>query len=90
MRTLNFLQWLDYLACQVFILLARIYQHALSPYIGRQCKFVPTCSNYFIQSLQHRGLAVGLALGIWRILRCNPFCRGGYDPVLPRPGQKVN
>ena len=63
------------------VFLARLYQVTLSPLIGRQCRFVPTCSEYFIQAVRNRGAIVGTAMGLWRILRCNPLGRGGYDPV---------
>ena len=59
----------------------RLYQKILSPILGPHCRFSPTCSDYVIQALRKRGLFVGFALGTWRILRCNPFCKGGHDPV---------
>ena len=68
-------------AAASLIALARVYRATLSPLIGRQCRFVPTCSAYFIEAVQKRGPLRGLAMGIWRVLRCNPFCKGGYDPV---------
>jgi hypothetical protein len=61
--------------------MVKIYQAAVSPFLGNWCRFEPSCSNYFIEALQKRGLLKGIALGIFRIARCNPFCRGGYDPV---------
>ena len=63
------------------ILLARLYQQSLSRYLGSQCRFVPTCSNYFIQAIEKRGAVVGCLMGLWRIIRCNPLSKGGYDPV---------
>lgn len=45
------------------------------------CRFLPTCSEYAIEAIQRRGVIVGVCKAVWRILRCNPFCRGGYDPV---------
>ncbi|HKD37415.1 MAG TPA: membrane protein insertion efficiency factor YidD [Pirellulales bacterium] len=60
--------------------LVRIYQWTLSPIIGRQCRFQPTCSNYFIGAVQKYGAIRGTVKGIARILRCNPFCQGGWDP----------
>ncbi len=63
------------------IFLVRVYQLVLSPYLGRQCRFVPTCSNYFIEAVQKYGSIRGSAMGVWRILRCHPLARGGYDPV---------
>ena len=63
------------------ILLVRLYQQTLSPLLGRQCRFVPTCSQYFIEAVRVRGPIRGTLAGLWRILRCNPLSRGGYDPV---------
>ena len=60
--------------------LVRIYQWTLSPIIGRQCRFQPTCSHYFIGAVEKYGAIRGSLKGIWRICRCNPFCRGGDDP----------
>jgi putative membrane protein insertion efficiency factor len=60
--------------------LVRLYQRLLSPLFGRQCRFHPTCSEYFIQAVRKYGAISGSARGVWRILRCHPFNRGGYDP----------
>ena len=60
--------------------LVRIYQWTLSPIIGRQCRFQPTCSHYFIGAVEKYGAIRGSLKGVWRICRCNPFCRGGDDP----------
>jgi hypothetical protein len=76
--------WLSGAMSAMLIGLARAYQATLSPYIGRYCRFQPTCSNYFIEAIRLRGPLVGAALGVWRILRCHPFSRGGYDPVPER------
>ena len=59
----------------------RVYQRALSPFLGAHCRFEPTCSAYLIEALRKCGIAKRLLLGAWRILRCNPFCKAGYDPV---------
>ena len=69
------------LIAKVLILMVRLYQGSLSPIIGRQCRFTPTCSEYFIQAVRRKGAFVGGLMGLWRILRCNPFGKGGYDPV---------
>jgi hypothetical protein len=66
---------------RLLVSLVRLYQLTLSPLIGRQCRFVPTCSNYFIQAVEKHGAVRGGLMGLWRVLRCNPFSRGGYDPV---------
>jgi putative membrane protein insertion efficiency factor len=58
----------------------RAYQWTLSPLIGRQCRFHPTCSAYFIAAVQKYGAVRGTWRGILRIGRCNPFHPGGYDP----------
>ena len=68
------------LPSQVLIALARIYQWTLSPFIGRQCRFTPTCSNYFIGAVEKYGAWRGAWRGVLRICRCHPFHPGGYDP----------
>jgi hypothetical protein len=68
------------LPARAVILLVRIYQLTLSPLVGRQCRFEPTCSNYMIGAVEKYGVLRGVPLGLWRICRCNPFCKGGYDP----------
>ena len=64
----------------VLIGLVRVYQWTLSPFIGRQCRFAPTCSEYFIGSVRKYGAIVGSWRGVRRILRCHPWHPGGYDP----------
>ena len=63
------------------VFLIRCYQKYLSPLKRSHCKFTPTCSQYAIEALQKHGLFKGSLLAVWRILRCNPFSFGGYDPV---------
>ncbi|MBR6509743.1 MAG: membrane protein insertion efficiency factor YidD [Clostridia bacterium] len=65
----------------VLIKLIRLYQKGISPYKIPCCRFTPTCSQYAIDAIRIHGAFKGLGLAFWRILRCNPFCRGGYDPV---------
>jgi hypothetical protein len=60
--------------------LVRLYQIVLSPIFGRQCRFQPTCSHYFIQAVRKYGAVSGSLRGVWRICRCHPFHPGGYDP----------
>ncbi len=66
---------------RALIFLARLYQATFSLYLGGQCRFVPTCSNYFIEAVGRYGALRGGAMGIRRLLRCHPFSRGGYDPI---------
>ncbi len=65
---------------EALILLVRVYQYTLSPIVGRQCRFQPTCSNYFIGAVRKHGAIRGSLRGVWRICRCHPFHPGGYDP----------
>lgn len=65
----------------------RAYQKYISPSLPPSCRFTPSCSQYTLEAIMEWGIIVGCALGAWRILRCNPFCRGGYDPV-PRRKRK--
>lgn len=74
------LRWLFMdLPAWCMIVFVRGYQWTLSPIIGRQCRFYPTCSNYFILAVRKYGPWRGAAKGIWRICRCNPFVPGGED-----------
>jgi len=66
---------------RLLVMLVRIYQATLSPIVGGQCRYTPTCSEYFIEAVVRRGAVRGSLMGLWRILRCNPFSSGGYDPV---------
>ena len=73
----------------VCIFIIRLYQKYLSPLKPYPtCRFTPTCSAYAIEAVQKRGFFIGLGLTVWRILRCNPFCKGGYDPVPERPSHR--
>lgn len=63
----------------------RFYRRVLSPLKRTpSCRFLPTCSEYAIEAVQKRGIVVGIGLSAWRVLRCNPLCRAGYDPVPSR------
>ncbi|HIX14962.1 MAG TPA: membrane protein insertion efficiency factor YidD [Candidatus Hungatella pullicola] len=67
---------------KILIMLIRGYQKYLSPLkIRTHCIYTPTCSQYAIEALQKYGVVKGTCLACWRILRCNPFAKGGYDPV---------
>lgn len=64
-----------------FLFLIRFYKAAISPYLGDNCRFTPTCSEYAMEAISRYGVLKGTWMGFCRILRCNPFCKGGYDPV---------
>lgn len=67
---------------RIFIFLIQIYRHCISPFKGAACcRFTPTCSQYAVEAIEKYGALKGGLLAAWRILRCNPFCKGGYDPV---------
>ncbi|HVU87774.1 MAG TPA: membrane protein insertion efficiency factor YidD [Pirellulales bacterium] len=68
------------LPAETLILAVRVYQYTLSPIVGRQCRFEPTCSHYFIGAVRKHGVLVGTLRGVGRICRCHPFHPGGYDP----------
>lgn len=63
------------------IALIRLYQKTLSPLLPPACRFHPTCSDYAIEAIRVYGPARGLVKAAWRILRCNPYSKGGFDPV---------
>ena len=68
----------------IFIKLIEFYQKYISSFfhfLGIRCKYYPTCSEYTKQAIQKYGVVKGIVLGIARILRCNPFSKGGYDPL---------
>ena len=67
-------------AAAAMIAAVRLYQLTLSPFLGRFCRFQPTCSQYFIEAVRKYGPWRGAAKGLWRIMRCHPFGGSGYDP----------
>ena len=68
------------------IWLIRFYQKNISPRKKPCCRFTPSCSQYAVEAISMYGAFMGSLMALWRILRCNPFCKGGYDPV---PEKKV-
>ncbi|EDP74233.1 membrane protein insertion efficiency factor YidD [Hydrogenivirga sp. 128-5-R1-1] len=64
---------------KVIILLIKLYQKAFSPILGNSCRYYPSCSNYSIQAIEKYGVLKGSLKSVWRILRCNPFSKGGID-----------
>ena len=66
---------------KLFIFLIEKYQKYISPILGKNCKFYPSCSEYTKQAIGKYGAVKGSFLGIKRILKCNPFSKGGYDPL---------
>ncbi|MCO5396888.1 membrane protein insertion efficiency factor YidD [Ralstonia soli] len=71
---------------RVLLLLLRFYKVAFSPFVGAQCRFLPTCSDYARDAVLTHGPGVGSYLAAKRLCRCHPFAQGGYDPVPPAAG----
>ena len=69
----------------LFIWPIRFYQRFISPLLPRSCRFTPSCSEYALTAFRERNIFAAIILSCWRVLRCNPFCKGGYDPV-PKKG----
>ncbi|PLX96374.1 MAG: membrane protein insertion efficiency factor YidD [Desulfuromonas sp.] len=65
----------------LLLFLIRFYQNIISPFLPPRCRFYPTCSHYAVEALETYGFWHGLRLTLLRIIRCHPFCRGGYDPL---------
>lgn len=66
---------------RVFILIIKTYKAVISPLLPPSCRFYPTCSEYSVQAFEKYGVIRGGVMSLWRILRCNPLNKGGYDPV---------
>lgn len=74
---------------KLIIRLIRFYQKNISANTKANCKYYPTCSNYAVEAVTVHGVFKGTALSLWRILRCNPFSKGGYDPVPRKKNKRV-
>ncbi len=74
---------------KLLLWLLRGYKKRISPHLGNHCRFSPTCSQYAIEAIGLHGAGKGILLSAWRVLRCNPFGKAGYDPV-PAKGKWQN
>ncbi|HTJ87332.1 MAG TPA: membrane protein insertion efficiency factor YidD [Terriglobales bacterium] len=63
------------------LLLLRAYKYAVSPMFPPSCRYTPTCSEYAAEAIERHGVVLGSGMALWRLLRCHPFVRGGFDPV---------
>lgn len=70
---------------RIVIALLRAYKWALSPMLPAACRYVPTCSEYALEAVERHGTLLGGLKAAWRVLRCHPLARGGYDPVVREP-----
>ena len=66
---------------KILLFFLKAYKKVISPILPPSCRFTPTCSEYAMEAITRFGAVRGTLLGAYRLLRCNPFCRGGYDPV---------
>lgn len=78
-KIINFFKKCIFMPRKIEIFLIELYQKYLSPSLGKNCRFYPTCSEYTRQAVEKYGIIKGNILGIYRILRCNPFSKGGID-----------
>jgi len=73
---------------RIAVRVVRLYQRFVSPFLPASCRFSPTCSEYAIDAIEEHGLIRGSLLASWRIARCNPWSRGGFDPVPSAHGHR--
>ena len=78
---------MDQIAKILLLKLLRAYKWALSPLLPPACRYVPTCSEYALEAVERYGVLRGGAKALWRLLRCHPLARGGYDPVTKDAGK---
>ena len=69
-------------ARDLLLYLLRSYKWAISPMFLPACRYVPSCSEYAMEAVERYGALRGIAMAAWRVLRCHPFAKGGYDPVV--------
>jgi hypothetical protein len=74
----------------LIIYFIRVYQLAISPYLGNNCRYYPTCSKYAIEAIEKNGLMVGIKMAVFRILRCNPWGGSGIDMVSDKNVKNKN
>ena len=71
---------------KIFIFVIKVYRVVISPIFPPSCRFYPTCSEYGIQAFKYHTWPKAIILTVWRIIRCNPFVKGGYDPIKRKSG----
>ena len=85
---LKFSNSLKFLPKRIILLLIKSYQKFISPFLGKNCRFIPTCSSYTYEAIEIHGIIKGVYLGVKRIIKCHPYNQGGYDPVPPKKNKK--
>ena len=76
----NLITKFNIVSSNLLVAAVHIYQHTLGHFLGGHCRYDPSCSNYFIGAVKKYGPWRGTIKGLWRILRCHPFAKGGFDP----------
>ena len=84
MKAIECVSFVKRILKQVVLFPIRLYRLIHPYFFSGVCRFTPTCSAYAIEAIETHGIIKGVALSFYRVLRCNPFCKGGYDPVPPR------
>jgi len=84
---MSLVSWLWLMPRNLAIAFLIVYRKFISPLYGDVCRYYPSCSSYGMQQIQQRGVVFGSVLTLWRIVRCNPFTRGGVDEVKPGAGR---
>jgi hypothetical protein len=82
------MKWLSNIFGLLIVSLVKFYQAAISPWLGKSCRYSPTCSRYMIEAVEEWGPLKGIWMGIKRIGRCHPWGGDGYDPVPKRTSNK--
>ena len=78
------INYIKFVLKKIVLLFIKFYQVFISPFLGKNCRFIPTCSAYTYEAIEIHGIIKGLYLGMKRILKCHPYNAGGYDPVPPK------
>ena len=79
-----FVSSIKFILKKIVLFLIKFYQICISPFLGKNCRFIPTCSAYTYEAIEIHGIIKGIYLGVRRIIKCHPFHEGGYDPVPPK------
>lgn len=87
---MNFMKKLKQLFQRFVISMLIFYKSAISPYLGSNCRFYPSCSDYAKESIIVHGFLKGTFWAMWRLLRCNPLSKGGFDPVKKEDKKRLN
>jgi putative membrane protein insertion efficiency factor len=80
-KIFNIFRFVDWIISSIFLFLINIYRYFISPLLGKNCRFYPSCSNYAMEAIKKHGAIRGVLLSVKRIMKCHPFYPGGHDEV---------